>query len=328
MAHGADEPPRACRDRCDKRLQDLQLPELRFEIRDLNHCGTQHFLNMFNVADCMTTAAKNVLQLLYVPPSLPPTRSITLVLTDMPEIARLLEGELGPDHRVIELSISYIGMLFQGATVTKAFAGLITHHMVHCVAYSWSSQISAGFIEGIADWVRIRAGLASEFWREDADGGWDDGYHYTAYFLEYVENRFGEGTIRGIIHTINNRPLDASTVWTEVTGHSVEDLWQQYGQIRMERDSRYSDAAGRGLSAYMFFSNDQRQKVIDEFPDASFGEVSSILRKRFEALDDDAREPYAAMVEADRRSYLKLRRKNDLEDLPEHNGCTNMPTRR
>ncbi|KAH7175235.1 hypothetical protein EDB81DRAFT_609698, partial [Dactylonectria macrodidyma] len=63
------------------------------------------------------------------------------------------------------------------------------------------------------------------------------------------------------------------------------------------------DATGRDLSAYMFFSNDQRQKVHNEFPDASFGEVSSILQERFAALDDDARAPYAASVVADRQRY-------------------------
>jgi hypothetical protein len=46
-------------------------------------------------------------------------------------------------------------------------------------------------------------------------------------------------------------------------------------------------APKRALSAYMFFSQDWRERVKAENPDAGFGEIGKLLGARWKELSDD-----------------------------------------
>jgi Peptidase of plants and bacteria len=51
-------------------------------------------------------------------------------------------------------------------------------------------------IVGIADFVRLRAGLAPSHWNKSPKGKkWDDGYDVTAYFLDYVDSEIYPGFV-------------------------------------------------------------------------------------------------------------------------------------
>ncbi|KAG5931770.1 High mobility group nhp1 [Claviceps sorghi] len=59
----------------------------------------------------------------------------------------------------------------------------------------------------------------------------------------------------------------------------------------------------RGLSAYMFFANEQRENVRAENPDITFGQVGKLLGLRWKALNDKQRGPYEAKAAADKKRY-------------------------
>ncbi|EGS23362.1 uncharacterized protein CTHT_0010300 [Thermochaetoides thermophila DSM 1495] len=63
------------------------------------------------------------------------------------------------------------------------------------------------------------------------------------------------------------------------------------------------NAPKRGLSAYMFFANEQRDNVREENPGISFGQVGKILGERWKALTDKQRAPYEAKAAADKKRY-------------------------
>ncbi|KAK2591138.1 Non-histone chromosomal protein 6 [Conoideocrella luteorostrata] len=69
------------------------------------------------------------------------------------------------------------------------------------------------------------------------------------------------------------------------------------------------DASGRGkgpkrgLSAYMFFANEQRENVRAENPNITFGQVGKVLGERWKALNDKQRVPYEAKAAADKKRY-------------------------
>ncbi|KAF2084958.1 non-histone chromosomal protein 6 [Saccharata proteae CBS 121410] len=63
------------------------------------------------------------------------------------------------------------------------------------------------------------------------------------------------------------------------------------------------NAPKRGLSAYMFFANDQREKVREENPGIKFGEVGKLLGERWKALNEKQRAPYEAKAAADKKRY-------------------------
>ncbi|KAJ7584779.1 high mobility group box domain-containing protein [Mycena floridula] len=60
------------------------------------------------------------------------------------------------------------------------------------------------------------------------------------------------------------------------------------------------NAPKRALSAYMFFSQDWRERIKTENPDAGFGEVGKLLGAKWKELDDEEKKPYQDMATKDK----------------------------
>ncbi|KAG7087631.1 Non-histone chromosomal protein 6 [Marasmius oreades] len=60
------------------------------------------------------------------------------------------------------------------------------------------------------------------------------------------------------------------------------------------------NAPKRALSAYMFFSQDWRERIKTENPDASFGEVGKLLGAKWKELDDEEKKPYIEQAAKDK----------------------------
>ncbi|QSL66977.1 hypothetical protein MERGE_001364 [Pneumocystis wakefieldiae] len=69
---------------------------------------------------------------------------------------------------------------------------------------------------------------------------------------------------------------------------------------RMKKDS---DAPKRGLSAYMFFAQDNRELVKTENPDATFGEIGKILGERWKNLSSKDKQPYENRARKDKERF-------------------------
>jgi hypothetical protein len=207
-------------------------PKLRLEIRDLRHPGAKAFLDALELVDCFSEAVTNVQRLLYFQPAcptttLPTTRSVTLILRDMGGVAYTTGSDLDDDHKEIHLSLSYIAK--QPATrCCDEITGVLTHELVHCYQYNAYQTCPGGLIEGIADWVRLRCNLCPPHWKPSVDGGWDQGYDSTAYFLEYLELRFGEGTVSRMNEKLRLQRYHEKHFWVELVGRPVDGLWQDY----------------------------------------------------------------------------------------------------
>ncbi|KAF2500020.1 hypothetical protein BU16DRAFT_522875 [Lophium mytilinum] len=63
------------------------------------------------------------------------------------------------------------------------------------------------------------------------------------------------------------------------------------------------NAPKRGLSAYMFFANEQRDKVREDNPGIKFGEVGKMLGEKWKALSEKNRGPYEAKAATDKKRY-------------------------
>jgi len=71
----------------------------------------------------------------------------------------------------------------------------------------------------------------------------------------------------------------------------------------VEKKKKDPNAPKRGLSAYMFFANEQRENVRDENPGISFGQVGKVLGERWKALNDKQRQPYEKKAADDKKRY-------------------------
>ncbi|KAF8488742.1 high mobility group box domain-containing protein [Gautieria morchelliformis] len=61
------------------------------------------------------------------------------------------------------------------------------------------------------------------------------------------------------------------------------------------------DGPKRALSAYMFFSQDWRERIKSENPDAGFGEVGKLLGAKWKELDDSEKKPYIEQAANDKQ---------------------------
>ncbi|KAI8885347.1 HMG box protein, partial [Backusella circina FSU 941] len=74
---------------------------------------------------------------------------------------------------------------------------------------------------------------------------------------------------------------------------------------KKKRDKKDPNAPKRGLSAYMFFSQANREKIKQENPDATFGQLGKILGEKWKAMSEDDKKPYNDKAKADKERYEK-----------------------
>ncbi|TLS26953.1 hypothetical protein PpBr36_04670 [Pyricularia pennisetigena] len=239
---GEDDQPHSPTPSCSSSFSStFPLPTLRLEVRDVLHPGAHRFLSRIDASTTLPTAVGNVQRILYNTPKdhtthLPPTRSVTLILRDMDGVAYTTGSELDSDHKEIHFSLHYIESIRKRDKcsedgddgIAHEIVGVITHELVHCYQWDARGTCPGGLIEGIADFVRLRCGLSPPHWEKDLDGSWDRGYQHTAYFLDYLERRFGDGTVRKINEGLRARKYEEKRFWTEMVGRPVEQLWGDY----------------------------------------------------------------------------------------------------
>ncbi|KAL4900365.1 hypothetical protein BDW74DRAFT_162183 [Aspergillus multicolor] len=268
----------------------LPAPKFQLQIHDLRHPASQFFLTSIpDLATTLETALSAIIQQLYTPPtpgpvaaagapaasgkkrkhlptfkpSIPPTRSITVLLRDIGGVAYTTGKDIDNDHKEIHISLAYIQHCRTKADPLAEIVGVLTHELVHCYQYAApratvdgkpddsTPRAPGGLIEGVADFVRLKAGLSPPHWTRPTSAKerpekWDSGYQHTAYFLAWLEDvRVG----RGAIGLLNDRlcrvgylgegkskegAVDAEgkkkgSFWTALYGAAIEELWDEYG---------------------------------------------------------------------------------------------------
>ncbi|PVH86029.1 BSP-domain-containing protein [Cadophora sp. DSE1049] len=236
--------PEKTTDASASKAAKFSLPKLRLEIRDLNHEGSLTFLKAVIASKALEKSVQSVLSLLYHSPdsqttTVPTTRSVTLILRSMPGVAYTTGSDLDDDHKEIHFSLDYIHGISESRKKDEIM-GVLTHEMVHCYQYNAFGTCPGGLIEGIADWVRLNSDLSPPHWRKEAGGKWDAGYQHTGYFLEYLEHRFGKGTIRRLNEKLRIEKYHEKRFWTELVGRPVEQLWGDYSDV-LEKEKRKAE---------------------------------------------------------------------------------------
>ncbi len=147
----------------------------------------------------------------------------------MPGVAYTTGSSLDDDHKEIHLSLDYIN----GISSTRQrdeINGVLVHEMVHCWQWDALGTAPAGLIEGIADFVRLKAGLSPPHWKRTCDGDWDAGYQHTGYFLAWIQDRFGEGSVKRINEGLRGKEYVQEEFWKGLFGKDVTDLWAEYSK--------------------------------------------------------------------------------------------------
>ncbi|OQE14480.1 hypothetical protein PENSTE_c035G08373 [Penicillium steckii] len=109
-------------------------------------------------------------------------------------------------------------------------------------------SVSRELLEGIADYVVLRSGLEKSHWKRPISstemmGKWRAATYHKAFFLEWLEMRFGEGTVSTLMGLALDSGYSESCpdtmsacglefgIWEYITGMGIEDLWGEYGRF-------------------------------------------------------------------------------------------------
>ncbi|XP_021753419.1 uncharacterized protein LOC110718816 [Chenopodium quinoa] len=124
----------------------------------------------------------------------------------------------------IHLNANYV-QSYSGNVKTEV-TGVLIHEMAHVWQWNGNGQAPGGLIEGIADYVRLKAGYAPSHWIKPGQGDrWDQGYDVTARFLDYC-NSLRDGFVAELNKKMRGGYSDA--YFTDLLGKSVNQLWNDY----------------------------------------------------------------------------------------------------
>lgn len=154
----------------------------------------------------------------------------------MDGVAYTTGSDLDNDHKEIHLSLDYIKII-PSARQKDEIQGVLVHEMVHCWQWNALGTAPGGLIEGIADFVRLKAGFSPPHWAKAGGGQWDAGYQHTAYFLEWIERTCGEGSVRKINNALKGRQYEEHDFWEQLFDKNVGLLWKEY-QVSLDKEPK------------------------------------------------------------------------------------------
>ncbi|CAJ2630495.1 TMV resistance protein N-like [Trifolium pratense] len=144
-------------------------------------------------------------------------QKVSLFVDDMDGVAYTSNNEIHLSARYVN---SYSGDLKNEIT------GVLYHEMTHVWQWNGNGQANGGLIEGIADYVRLKANYAPSHWVKAGQGNkWDQGYDVTARFLDYC-NGLRNGFVAELNKLMRNGYSDQYFV--QLLGKTVDQLWKDY----------------------------------------------------------------------------------------------------
>ena len=132
-----------------------------------------------------------------------------------------------------------VSLLKKSANISEVLyevKGVLVHELVHVFQHTGNDSAPGWFVEGIADYVRYRAGYPARHWPtpdkidKEGEAGYEAGYEKTGYFLDFIETRHP-----GLISNWNASLGTSGSTWDVgctklICGSDLSELWCQYKQ--------------------------------------------------------------------------------------------------
>ncbi|KAG2704618.1 hypothetical protein I3843_05G012500 [Carya illinoinensis] len=144
-------------------------------------------------------------------------QKVSLFIDDRDGVAYTSNNEIHVSARYIN---GYSG------NVKNEITGVLYHEMTHVWQWNGNGQAPGGLIEGIADFVRLKAGYVPGHWVKPGQGDkWDQGYDVTARFLDYCNS-----LKNGFVAELNKKMRTgySANYFVDLLGKSVDMLWRDY----------------------------------------------------------------------------------------------------
>jgi hypothetical protein len=160
---------------------------------------------------------------------------LTLIIKSDPNYPGWKSGDVG-DITVMISTDHLAEVQAAGRDVAAEIKGILLHEMTHMyqnddkAAGEGTWPTLPNILEGVGDFVRIRAGFTPYSTKPAKGGTWDDtGYTKPAFFLLWIDVKFPD-----FLYRMNlSMKAGDGVAWTpqtiqDITGTSVDALWQEY----------------------------------------------------------------------------------------------------
>uniref|UniRef100_J3N3M9 Basic secretory protease n=2 Tax=Oryza brachyantha TaxID=4533 RepID=J3N3M9_ORYBR len=136
-------------------------------------------------------------------------------------------GIASTDRNNITLGAGYVAGI-TGNDFKDQVTGVLYHEVVHVWQAGLQDYGSHPWVyEGIADFVRLKAGYIAAGWAQPGQGGsWEEGYSVTARFFDYCDGSVKPGFVAGLNAKLKGG-YDAD-YFVQITGKTLQQLWQDY----------------------------------------------------------------------------------------------------
>lgn len=211
-------------------------PTLTLELEDTGPKG-QLFIDAVPDPESFVQATgRTVCQILYRKvEEVRDANHITLIIRDDPQYPGWKSGDVG--NITVMISTDHLADVdAKGGDVASEVRGILLHEMTHMYQNDDKAPGEGTYaqlpnvIEGIADFVRIRAGYAPAGAQPSKTGSWDDqGYWKPAFFLLWIDGRHPDFLYRLNLGMVAGDGIAWSPdAIATLTGQSVADLWAEY----------------------------------------------------------------------------------------------------
>jgi hypothetical protein len=197
-------------------------PLLTFENRDASGKGALFDQAVPNPSALAHSVSHDVCRTLYrVASEVKPVERLVLVVEDF-------EGVAATSNQTMRLSSRHLQTMAElGVNLQLEIAGVLHFTVANVYQHDASGAAPTWLITGIADFVRLDAGLIDP--RERAAGGsYADGSKTAAFFLDFLWALDND-----VVYKLNQRLAPPASSWSdqvfvELTGRDLTSLWSEY----------------------------------------------------------------------------------------------------
>lgn len=219
----------------DPALDKACTPTFTLELQDMGPNGKLFTDAVPSPEAFVQQIGRGVCKILYRKPGeVRAANHITLIIKDDP-IPGWKSGDVG-DITVMISSGHLADIAAQGGDVALEIEGILYHEMTHMYQNDDKSAGEGTYpnlgnvIEGVADFVRIRAGFPPSGAKPSKAGAWDDqGYWKPAFFLLWIDDQYPDFLYRLNLSMI----AGDGKAWSPgeigvITGKPVDALWSDF----------------------------------------------------------------------------------------------------
>ncbi|MCJ1463557.1 hypothetical protein MMC07_002165 [Pseudocyphellaria aurata] len=210
---------------------------LSLSVPNLDLLATSIFFKNCNPSTALSSAVDTVFAILYKATQTtshfpPPTRFVTLIVHYSQERS-YTTGSALDHHKQIHLSMAEIITFERPERHREEIQGILVHQMVQCLQWTANGTAPTLLCRGIADFVRLKAGLSSPRWKKEPgelERKWGLKHHHIGYFLEWLEDKYGTGTVMTINDRLKDGKFVANKFWMNIFGKGIGQLWKDYSK--------------------------------------------------------------------------------------------------